>query len=242
MAPTIPQADLLANKTALLLSKSQRLIQSWLSPPSPTSKHATETVAGLEQEDEALFVAEPELYVFFRTLLTFGGGLKRLYGLMLFFRLGVGATVPKDGEMKREELEDYDKLRRQLLGKNWERNQNRRRQEAEETTGGNKAGCKSRLPVQSERKGEESEDDGGRSSLGKSKRKRMVEFDNEHDDTSLVHDQAGSAGKASAGDAHDMLRPPTLGNYLDEVLAERSSRRRKKSKKKRQKAAEPSQD
>jgi len=84
MARTNPQADLLAGKTALLLSKSQRLIQSWLPPPSPTSKHTTETVAGLEQEDEALFVAEPELYVSFRTLLTFGGGLKRLYGLMLF--------------------------------------------------------------------------------------------------------------------------------------------------------------
>lgn len=74
----------------------------------------------------------------------------------------------------------------------------------------------------------ESEDEGGRSSVGKSKRKRGVEHMKEG--AQISDGEVTRLSKASMGTS----RPQKgAANYLDQVLAEKSRRQRKKSKKRK---------
>lgn len=146
-------------------------------------------------------------------------------------RLGLGAMVPKDGEVKRQDMSSNETLRKQLLGKDYNRRQ---------IKGGKKEGM-SRLsavgmgskprprPLKwgKEDEDEDEEDDGGRSSLGKIKRKRQAE-----EEAELAGEGAelGVRGSGSVEAAEG--RPQRRKNYLDEVLAEKSRAKRKKSKKK----------
>lgn len=73
-------------------------------------------------------------------------------------------------------------------------------------------------PVPAKQAVVESDDEGGRSSLGKSKRQRLDE------PVKLIQDKNSSASTC-------LGQGQRRTNYLDEVLAERSQKKRKKSKK-----------
>ena len=131
--------------------------------------------------------------------------------------------MPKDGDTKREELSSNDKLRRQLLGRDYKKAQAGKR-EGGSSEGTVLMGSKPR-PVDSRREvSQESEDEGGRSSLGKSKRKRQVE----QVDAEISDEEATKVTKAKM-----RLHLPSKRavNYLDQVLAEKSRKKHKKTKK-----------
>jgi hypothetical protein len=151
-------------------------------------------------------------------------------------RLGLGGVIPKDGEVKRDTLSSNDKLRKQLLGSDYAKKHADRKRRAEAKDSHRSpltAGSKPRPAQPKPRVEDDSEDDGGRSSLGKSK---MGAFKRPH------HPNARS-NENDALDAEDPKvdgptgspRPPKrASNYLDEVLADRSRKKHKKSKKKKQ--------
>ncbi len=135
----------------------------------------------------------------------------------------MGATLPKDGGVKREELSSNEQLRKQLLGRDY-----KKAQAGKKDKGVVAFGSKPK-PVDSKRQiSPESEGEGGRSSLGKSKRKRQMEQTEEGPEVS--DGEATKATRAGLGTSP----PRNRGiNYLDEVLAEKSRRQHKKSKKRK---------
>ena len=147
---------------------------------------------------------------------------------LMRIRLGLGGVIPKDGEMKREELSSNDKLRKQLLGNDYARkhaDRNRRIEAKGSHRSPLPAGSKPR-PAQSKPRGEDnSEDDGGRSSLGKSK---MGAVKRPHQPSARLDESDAVEGST------DSPRPKRASNYLDEVLADRSRKKHKKIEKKKQ--------
>ena len=61
MAP-VSLDDTIINKTNVNIARCQRLIASWLPPPSPHDHQHSKTEADLEEEDNRTFVPEPEVY------------------------------------------------------------------------------------------------------------------------------------------------------------------------------------
>lgn len=148
-------------------------------------------------------------------------------------RLGLGAPLPadiQDGDARRQELTSNDKLRRQLLGKNHLKLQNKRLDGSKSAPGSVQLGSKPR-PADVKREWDsDDEDEAGRSSLGKSKRKKVAA-------TREAADGGDDEGvKALDGEETKRLdnsRPPKkASNYLDEVLAEKSRKKQKKKNKK----------
>ena len=145
------------------------------------------------------------------------------------YRLGVGATLPKDGDVKREESSSNDRLRKQLLGRDYKKVQVGKMDKGK-SGGIATLGSKSR-PIGSKRDiDQESEDEGGRSSLGKSKRKQQTEQEEGTADTS-----GEGAHKATKASMRALSPRKGAINYLDQVLAEKSQRRHKKTKKRKRK-------
>lgn len=147
------------------------------------------------------------------------------------FRLGLGGTIPKDGEVKMEAT-SIDKLRKQLLGKDHAKKHadgKRREEQNKSRLGALHLGSK---PHTRQREDDGSEDDEGRSSLGKSKH-RVHEIE-EGVDTGVIFLKQSDRAMLD-----QPVNPPRstkrASNYLDEVLADRS-RKKRKSKRKKQKA------
>ena len=167
-------------------------------------------------------------------------------------RLGLGAVLATEGEVKREELPSNEKLRKQLLGRDYERDRARRiREERKSRVGrGSVVGeGKVRSAVAKGERGEEedSEDEAGRSSLGGNKSRLRMQVGRQDDDDNVGRDGdagestevAGLSGKADPPQPSKKLKSRT--NYLDEVLMERSAnktRKKKKKKKKKRREAE----
>lgn len=140
-------------------------------------------------------------------------------------RLGLGASIPKEDEVKRQKLETDEKLRKQLLGKDYKRFQNSGVRIGDKIgLGMGQTGPKPR-PT-SMRQVDESEDEGGRSSLGKSKRRKLGKEQNNVVVTTDMKPEAISAETARPSTAR---LPKKRSNYLDEVLAKKSQKKRKKS-------------
>lgn len=153
--------------------------------------------------------------------------------------MGIGATVPKNGDVKREELSSNDKLRRQLLGKDYEKKLGKRKREEERSKSRPlQAGSKPRPASSKQRVDEDSEDEPGRSALGKPRRghaKNATAQPNgeAREDAVLKSNMSTDAASMEHGNAHKRT-----SNYLDEVLEDRSRRRHKKSKKKKRESSE----
>ncbi|KAF7116549.1 hypothetical protein CNMCM5793_005030 [Aspergillus hiratsukae] len=93
------ETDVILNKANVALARSQRLVASWLPPPTDEEKARVKTEEELQREEDEIFTAVPET-------------------------LGVGAPLPEkaaDGSWNRTELDSNDKLRKQLLGKNYKK-------------------------------------------------------------------------------------------------------------------------
>ena len=150
-------------------------------------------------------------------------------------RLGIGAVAPKDEEVKREKLSSNDKLREQLLGRDHARKHadgKRKREDNEPYSKPLPIGSKPRPTPSKQQAEEDSEDDGGRSSLGKSRnatpKKPFQQSIGPGED-----DAAESEVRKVDGQAGSPRPPKRASNYLDEVLADRSRKKHKKRKKRK---------
>lgn len=143
--------------------------------------------------------------------------------------------IPTDGEVKREELSSNEKLRRQLLGKDWEKKLGKRkREEGESKSRPLMVGSKPRA-ANSKKVKEDSDEEPGRSALGKSRGKAERKLAGQPDDTAredAVLPLSTSTDVRPMEDSRGSKRQSN--NYLDEVLADRSRKKHKKSKKKQQ--------
>ena len=148
-------------------------------------------------------------------------------------RLGLGAKVPEDGEVKRQELSSNDKLRRQLLGKDMARLYGKSGSGGKFGSGSMPLGSKPRPTPMRKAAEDEDDDEEGRSSLGKSKRRKHVESQEPavHNNQIIAKEVAESSVSDAAGRSKQ-----TRINYLDEVLAEQQ-RKKQKKKRKREKEA-----
>ena len=61
MAP-ISLDDTIINQTNVNIARCQRLIASWLPPPSAHDLQHSKTEAEVEEEDKRTFIPEPEVY------------------------------------------------------------------------------------------------------------------------------------------------------------------------------------
>ena len=145
--------------------------------------------------------------------------------------MGLGGTIPKDGEVKTATASN-DKLRKQLLGKDYAKKHTDRKGREEQSkpkSGQLRVGSK---PHTIRGKDDDSEDNEGRSSLGKSKH-RVNSMEE------AVHTGVKSLMQSDNAMLDQPVDPPRpskrANNYLDEVLADRS-RKKQKSKRKKQKA------
>ena len=149
--------------------------------------------------------------------------------------MGLGGIIPKDGEVKTA-IASNDKLRKQLLDKDYAKkhtDRNGRGEQSKPKPGPLHAGSK---PHTIRREDDDSEDNEGRSALGKSKhRVNRLEDVIDTGVTSLIQ-----SDNALQNQPVRPSRPSKrANNYLDEVLADRS-RKKQKSKRKKQKAADES--
>ncbi|KAK0508578.1 hypothetical protein JMJ35_008854 [Cladonia borealis] len=210
MAISKAESDIFANKTNILLAKSQRQIASWLPPRTAKDEPSVQPEEELE-DGEGDFLVAPEV-------------------------LGLGGTIPKDGEAKMEAT-SIDKLRKQLLGKDHaKRHADGKGREAQNRSKSGPLHVGSK-PHTMRREDDDSEDDEGRSSLGKSKHR--VHKMEEGVDTGVI-----SLMQSDNAMLDQPVSPPRpskrASNYLDEVLADRS-RKKQKSKRKKHKATAESE-
>lgn len=168
-------------------------------------------------------------------------------------RLGLGAPLPKDiadGDGRRGELSSNARLRRQLLGREMARIQGRGGAAGKGGVGGGGrvglvrrprpaaavVGGKRRVDGDDgEEEEEEEEREGGRSSVGKAKR-RIVDVSMGGDGVEEV--DGGEDGKALRGGKMGAVvgegGRKAAGSYLDQVLAEKSLKKMKKKKRRKE--------
>ena len=143
-------------------------------------------------------------------------------------RLGIGAPLPQkaaDGSWNRSELDSNDKLRKQLLGKNYDR--------VMKAAAEQKAAAKP-VPAAvntSENKADEDdydEEDGRSAMLARQKNKRKG-------GAGSVHPAAAAAASLDADQEDKSAKRPAPSkgrkkatSYLDELLAERAKKRKKR--------------
>lgn len=231
MAPIpTPSSSIIPSRATVALATNQRLVASWLPPRTGSADSAAPTEQEKEREgqlEDELFTPAPEL-------------------------LGFGAAAPKEGAGSRKEGAAGDeKLRKELLGRDYLRKKmaggKRKRGDggvgvgvgtggsARDGAGVGGWGRKPRpAPAEREVDGGSEDEEGGRSSVGKSKlgvRKRRRELGDdgvqakdgvlEEPERPVVQELEVRAGVVKRG-----------GGYLDEVLADRLKKKRKKSKSK----------
>lgn len=147
-------------------------------------------------------------------------------------RLGVGAPLPEkaaDGSWNRTELSSNDKLRKQLLGRNYDKvmKATALNKPTPQSAGPAPAKTTSATPAK-----EESDDEEGRAAIVGKKRKAG----SSHIKKTPVVD-SGTTDKVDGDDSVPTKEVPSKGpskgrkkatSYLDELLAERSKKRKKR--------------
>ncbi len=221
-APT--EADLVFNRVSIAAARSRKLLESWSRPGMKEDTATAQTAEKLEEEDAEVFKPDSESC---SNLLSLHDGDLADYG-----RTGAGY----DGEAslnidERRTIRADEKLRK-LLGKNARQPGSDRRGNHglnPETFSTGHVAAKAR-PVGTSRIVDSDEEE-GRSSLGKSKRRRMDQLpavEPEVPDGEDVQDAALVVPTKT-------LPPPSVkdttkkpASYLDEVLAARSKKKKKK--------------
>ncbi|KAK2760319.1 hypothetical protein FQN54_002387 [Arachnomyces sp. PD_36] len=199
MSTSKEEADVIFNRANVSLARSQRLIASWLPPVTAEELANTKPEEQLQKEEDEIFTAVPE-------------------------KLGLGAPLPKkaaDGSWERTELSSNDKLRKQLLGRNWEK-----MKPTIEKHPGNPNAPKPRPQETREKNaGNNSDDDDsgeGRSSLGKNKRRKTTQ--GQQDVNEAVKGEQSLSTKTRKG-----TQSQKAGSYLDEVLSQRKKKKKNKA-------------
>ncbi|RAH71951.1 DUF3245 domain-containing protein [Aspergillus aculeatinus CBS 121060] len=220
------ETDIILNKANVALARSQRLVASWLPAPTAEDQANVKSEEELQREEDEIFTAVPET-------------------------LGVGAPLPTkaaDGSWNRTELDSNDKLRKQLLGRNYQKVMAAK---ANAKTGVSSAGTASGRPsVKATSSGaghgadqEDDDEEEGRLALigrknNSSSRKRKADAPPQQ--TPGETENMSSEAKATDVGGDDKLESgpsqPSSGrrgrkkgtSFLDEILAERSKKRKKR--------------
>ncbi|CAG8287386.1 unnamed protein product [Penicillium olsonii] len=194
------ESDVILNRANVALSRSQRLVASWL--PKADDEAPTKTDEELQREEDEIFTAVPET-------------------------LGIGAPLPQkaaDGSWNRSDLDSNDKLRKQLLGKNYDRVM----KAAAEEKAAAKAAAAKPVQTQPETTVDESDEEDGRAAMLSKQRKRKG-APAVHPAVAAAEAEA-EAEKEKSDDAKGPARKSRkkATSYLDELLAERSKKRKKR--------------
>ncbi|KAL8872612.1 MAG: hypothetical protein Q9174_001781 [Haloplaca sp. 1 TL-2023] len=207
MAPEASEADIIFNRANVALAKSQRLVASWLPPPTEEELRNAKTEEEIEKEEQEMFAPVPEV-------------------------LGLGAAIPDDMDeehLKRQKMSSHDQLRRQLLGKDYAKLQGKGSGRQ-----GSQRGIANPLPVGSKprptapkRQAEDvsSDEEDGRSRLGR-KRQQVVDLQGTESGT------AQHRHELEAGTADDVKVSRKPSSYLDEVLSQKQKKPKNKKRKK----------
>lgn len=235
MAGTINDADVMLNRINVALARSQRLISSW-APPKPVE----EQDAGPQDEDEEYFKPMTET-------------------------AGLGSNVSFDdeevlaGTLHRKKLSaSNEKLLEQLIGKKAAQARNKSQEAGKSITSGKHAAPKpliDRSKPQQKDTGSESEEEGGRAAVFKSRKRRKMDnlqpltgaSNGEQSQDHIEEDGAEEAvapssakGKraisASESDLEEKPVKRKTTSYLDEVLAQKAKKTKKKKAKHKQEA------
>lgn len=155
--------------------------------------------------------------------------------ILISSRLGVGAPLPEkaaDGSWNRTELSSNDKLRKQLLGRNYDKVMKAAaaNKSTPQNAGPASAKTASATPVKSEESDDEEE---GRAAMVGKKRKAGPA----HAKKPIVAGNSRTSDKVDGDESvptkEAPSKPPSKGrkkatSYLDELLAERSKKRKKR--------------
>ncbi|CAP91737.1 hypothetical protein E8E15_011205 [Penicillium rubens] len=215
MALSKSESDVILNRANVALSRSQRLVASWL-PQQTTEELANpKTDEELQREEDEIFTAVPET-------------------------LGVGAPLPQkaaDGSWNRTELDSNDKLRKQLLGKNYDRVMKAAaEQKAAAAASTATAASASASVAKAEVEDEYDEEDGRSAMLARQKNKRKGGAGagrGVHPAAAAAAAEAGDKG-GDEGEGEGAPAPARskgrkkATSYLDELLAERAKKRKKR--------------
>ncbi|KAA8650056.1 hypothetical protein EYZ11_004763 [Aspergillus tanneri] len=213
------ETDVILNKANVALARSQWLVASWLPPRTQEELDNSKSEEELQKEEDEIFTAVPET-------------------------LGIGAPLPSkaaNGSWKRVELDSNDKLRKQLLGKNYKKVV-AARTGAPHTLG--KPGMltsHSQSTARKEYEEDDDEEDGGRtamvtkSKIKSRKRKAVLEAGQDYDDNATSagknEEDTQSTAQGITSSSRPIPRPQgrkKATSILDEILADRSKKRKKK--------------
>ncbi|KAB8218196.1 hypothetical protein BDV33DRAFT_205704 [Aspergillus novoparasiticus] len=224
------ETDVILNKANVALARSQRLVASWLPPKTQEEQANTKSEAELQREEDEVFTAVPET-------------------------LGVGAPLPSraaDGSWNRTELDSNDKLRRQLLGKNYKKVMSERgaaagRQPSNMKSLSGASFATNQSQTTAGRADDDDDEDEGRTALVGKKgptKKRKAEpsprsldhIVTDNDDRGDRVDGGGDGeAETSVKQGESLSQQPSrlrgrrkATSFLDEILAERSRKRKKK--------------
>ncbi|CAI7615561.1 unnamed protein product [Penicillium discolor] len=207
------ESDVILNRANVALSRSQRLVASWL--PQQTSEELSnpKTDEELQREEDEIFTAVPET-------------------------LGVGAPLPQkaaDGSWNRTELDSNDKLRKQLLGKNYDRVMKAAAEQKAAAAAATAAAASASAGVAKAEVEEEYDEEDGRSAmLARQKNKRKGGAGagrGVHPAAAAAAAEAGDKGGEEGEGAPAPVRSKgrkKATSYLDELLAERAKKRKKR--------------
>jgi len=150
---------------------------------------------------------------------------------LLSASLGLGAPLPKDvkeGDARRQELSSNDRLRKQLLGKEFAKLYGKGGKGEKGGFGSVPVGSKPRPVDRPKVVPEQDEEEEGRSSLGRTKRRP-------HDEKVEAEDlgsDGGDVDRRSVTNKKEPSRPSKrTASYLDEVLAEKQRKKQRKKQK-----------
>ncbi|KAL9578996.1 MAG: hypothetical protein Q9212_005366 [Teloschistes hypoglaucus] len=209
MAPQPSEADIILNRANVALAKSQRLLASWLPPRAKEELESAKTSEEIEKEDQEIFTAVPEV-------------------------LGMGAMLPEevtDRDLKRQKLTSDETLRKHFLGRDHAKLQNKARQGERDRIGFGRAMSAGSKPRPTLGKREEdrvsSDDEDGRSQLGKKRRRKVEEQEEEQKAEVDASPENRVAGKKRLESGK---RSTKATSYLDEVLAQKQKKHKSKKK------------
>ncbi|KAJ5096224.1 Protein of unknown function DUF3245 [Penicillium alfredii] len=217
MAFSKSESDVILNRANVALSRSQRLVASWLPEQNADELANTKSEEELQREEDEIFTAVPET-------------------------LGVGAPLPEkaaDGSWNRTELGSNDQLRKQLLGKNYQKVM-KANAAANSRPGGaaSATGSSPSNPHTSQTHGDkntaddddEEEEEGRAALVGKKQQRRKVTQQAPSasaPDSGANHSEHGEMASVKPMPARSKGKKKAT-SYLDEILAERAKKRKKR--------------
>ncbi|KAJ5580091.1 uncharacterized protein N7459_006076 [Penicillium hispanicum] len=205
------ESDVILNRANVALARSQRLVASWL--PAQTEDELTHTKSEeeLQREEDEIFTAVPET-------------------------LGIGAPLPEkaaDGSWNRTELSSNDQLRKQLLGKNYQKFMKAAAASPKTGLASSQAERTTASITPTNNNDDDDDDDEGRAAMVGKKRKPNTKRPQASAALEIKPhvegdvDEPGSTKEASARTAPSKGRKKAT-SYLDEILAERAKKRKKR--------------